>query len=209
MSRLIEWFLHADNNGIIFGLTAKSTLYHMPGSLDTFIDDFILLINELPTQHRILTDGDFNLDQMLSTNVAKVDPLIQNFNLSPHSQYSTHIHGGLLDHVLDTSNSNALSSLPSSYSDHFVLFLFFFLNLIIIFICRSSHHIEIGVLKNFTKFTEKHLCQALFLSKVAGLGLQLYLKRGSDTDVFLWICEIFKNTFFTEHQLTTASISSI
>ena len=125
----------------------------MPGSLDTFIDNFILLINELPTQHRILTDGDFNLDQMLSANVAKVDPLIQNFNLSPHSQYSTQIHGGLLNHVLDTSNSNALSSLPSSYSDHFVLFLFF-LNLIIIFICRSSHHIEIGVLKNFTKFTE-------------------------------------------------------
>ena len=125
MSRLIEWFLHADNDGIIFGLTAKSTLYHMPGSLDTFIDNFILLINELPAQHRILTDGDFNLDQMLSANVAKVDPLIQNFNLSPHSQYSTHIHGGLLNHVLDTSNSNALSSLPSSYSDHFVLFLFF------------------------------------------------------------------------------------
>ena len=26
-----------------------------------------------------------------------------------------------------------------------------------------------GVLKNFAKFTRKHLCQSLFLNKVAGL----------------------------------------
>ena len=177
MSRLIEWFLHADNDGIIFGLTAKSTLYHMPGSLDTFIDNFILLINELPTQHMILTDGDFNLDQMLSANVAKVDPLIQNFNLSPHSQYSTHIHGGLLNHVLDTSNSNALSSLPSSYSDHFFWHMtHVFLTLTHVSDTDSWHWL-------------------MFLTAL--------------THVFLWICEIFKNTFFTEHQLTTASVSSI
>ena len=30
------------------------------------------------------------------------------------------------------------------------------------------------VLKNFTKFTGKHLRQGLFFDKVAGLGLQLY-----------------------------------
>ena len=29
-----------------------------------------------------------------------------------------------------------------------------------------------GVLRNFAKFTEKHLCQNIFLSKVAGLFLQ-------------------------------------
>ena len=28
-------------------------VYCIPGPLGTFIDDFILLINELPTQHRI------------------------------------------------------------------------------------------------------------------------------------------------------------
>ena len=33
---------------------------------------------------------------------------------------------------------------------------------------------EKGVLRNFTKFTGKHLCQSLFFNKVAGLGLQLY-----------------------------------
>ena len=29
-----------------------------------------------------------------------------------------------------------------------------------------------GVLRNFTKFTGKHLCQSLFFNKVAGLRLQ-------------------------------------
>ena len=53
----------------------------MPGLLDTLIDDFIVLINELSTQHRILIVGDFNLNQMLPENITKTDPLIQIFNL--------------------------------------------------------------------------------------------------------------------------------
>ena len=94
----------------------------MPGHLGSFVGDFFSLINELPTQHRMLIVGDFNLDQMLLEHVAKVNPLIQNFNLSQRSQYSTHIHGGILDLVFDTSNSNAVSFLLSPFSDHFVLF---------------------------------------------------------------------------------------
>ena len=81
----------------------------MPGPLGSFIDHFILLINELSIQHRMLIVGDFNFDQMLLEHVAKVNPLIQKFNLSQRSQYSTHIHGGILDLVFDTSNSNAVS----------------------------------------------------------------------------------------------------
>ena len=96
-------------------------VYPMPGPLDSFIDDFISLIHELPTQHRMLVVGDFNLDQMLPEHVAKVDPLIQNVKLSQRSQYSTHIHGGMLDLVFDTLNSNTVSSLLSTYSDHFVV----------------------------------------------------------------------------------------
>ena len=97
-------------------------VYRMPGPLGSFIGDFISLINELPTQHRMSIVGDFNLDQMLLEHVAKVNPLIQNFNLSQRSQYSTHIHGGILDLVFDTSKSNAVSFLPSPFIDHFVLF---------------------------------------------------------------------------------------
>ena len=51
---------------------------------------------------------------------------------------------------------------------------------------KSSHQrcsIRKGVLRNFTKFTGKQLCQSLFFNKVAGL----------------------KNTFFTEHRWTTVS----
>ena len=47
--------------------------YHIPGLPGSFLDDFILLINELPTQQRILIVGNFNLDQLLPEHVAKVD----------------------------------------------------------------------------------------------------------------------------------------
>ena len=57
-------------------------VYYMLGPLGWFIDDFLTLVHELPTQHRMLIVGDFNLDQMLPELVAKIDPLIQNFNLS-------------------------------------------------------------------------------------------------------------------------------
>ena len=97
-------------------------VYRMPGPLGSFIDGFISMIIKLSTQHRMLVVGDLNLNQMLPEHVAKVDPLIQTFNLSQHSQYSTHIHGGILDLVFDTSNSSTISSFPSAYSDHFVLF---------------------------------------------------------------------------------------
>ena len=72
----------------------------MPGSPGTLIEDYILLIGELPTHLRILID-DFNLDQMLSEDVAKDDPLSEIFNRSLCSQCSLHVHGVLLDLVFD------------------------------------------------------------------------------------------------------------
>ena len=57
-----------------------------------------------------------------------------------------------------------------------------------------------GVLRNFKKFTGKHLCQSFFLKKVAGLGLglQLFKKRDSGTCVFLWILwTLWGNVFST------------
>ena len=56
---------------------------------------------------------------------------------------------------------------------------------------RSSHRrcsIKV-VLKSCFKFTGRHLCKGVLLNKVAGLGLQLYYKRDSGTDVF-------QSTFF-------------
>ena len=45
---------------------------------------------------------------------------------------------------------------------------------------RSSHQgysVKKGILKNFTKFTEKHLCQSLFFNQVAGLRPATLLKK--------------------------------
>ena len=50
---------------------------------------------------------------------------------------------------------------------------------------RPEVFCEKGVLRYFTKFTEKYLCQSLFFSKVTGLSLQLCQKKDSVTGVFL------------------------
>ena len=45
---------------------------------------------------------------------------------------------------------------------------------------RSSRHEVLckkGVLRNFAKFTGKHLCQSLFLNKAAGLRPTTLLKK--------------------------------
>ena len=97
-------------------------VYLILGLFGTFIDDLISTISELSAQYRTQIDGYVNLDQMLHTIVTRIEPLIQNFNLSQRSQYSTHIHGGIFNLVFDTSNSNAVSSLSLAYNDHFVLF---------------------------------------------------------------------------------------
>ena len=59
-----------------------------------------------------------------------------------------------------------------------------------------------GVLRNVAKFTGKHLCQSLLLTKLqAGV-----LHNETLAQVFpCEFCEISKNTFFTEHLLATAS----
>ena len=47
-------------------------------------------------------------------------------------------------------------------------------------IIRSSHRrcsVEKGVLRNFAKFTGKHLCQSPFFNKVAGLRPATLLKK--------------------------------
>ena len=94
-------------------------MYRASGPVGSFIDEFILLMNELPIQHRILIVCDFTFDQMLPENIANIAPLIQSFDLSQRSQY---IYGGILDLVFDSSNYNIASILPSPYSDHFVCF---------------------------------------------------------------------------------------
>ena len=49
-----------------------------------------------------------------------------------------------------------------------------------------------GVLKNFVKFTGKHLCQSLFFNKFAGVRSETLLKKETLAQVFSCeFCEIF------------------
>ena len=78
-------------------------------------------------------------------------------------------------------------------------------------IFRSSHQrcsVKKDVLRNFTKFTGKHLHQSLFFNKVAGLRPEAYnfINKETLAQVFSCeFCETSKNTLFTEHLWTTAS----
>jgi len=97
-------------------------VYRHPGPMHTFIQSLIHQLSILPTdKYRVMIVGDFNMDQMLSENVEKLQPLLTRFNLHQRSEYSTHIHGGILDLVLDDKESESIEWMPSPYSDHFVI----------------------------------------------------------------------------------------
>ena len=61
---------------------------------------------------------------------------------------------------------------------------------------------RISVKKLFLEISQNSLestYASLLIHKVAGQGRQHYLKRDPGTDVSYEFCEIWKNTFFTEH----------
>ena len=73
---------------------------------------------------------------------------------------------------------------------------------------RSSHRrrsVKESVLRNFAKFTGKHLCQSIFLNKIAGL---IFLNKVAGLRlVQVFSCEFYeisKNAFFIEHLWATA-----
>ena len=66
---------------------------------------------------------------------------------------------------------------------------------------------EKGVVKNFTNFTGKHLCQSLFFKKFlrnSFLRVSL-LKKVSGTSIFLWILWNFQERLFYRTPLVAAS----
>ena len=74
------------------------------------------------------------------------------------------------------------------------------LNMLRLIIIYRSSRPEVlckkGVLRNFTKFTGKHLCQNLFFNKVAGLRPATLLKRDSGTGICVWILQNFWEQLF-------------
>ena len=68
---------------------------------------------------------------------------------------------------------------------------------------------EKGVLRNFSKFTQNHLCQSLFFNKVAGSACN-FMKKETLAQVFSCeFSEISKNTFFYRTTLVAASVNNV
>ena len=65
-----------------------------------------------------------------------------------------------------------------------------------------------GVLRNFAKFTEKHLSQSPFLNKVAGPRPATLFKKGLWHRFSCGFCQISKNIFFYRTPLVPASVGS-
>ena len=61
---------------------------------------------------------------------------------------------------------------------------------------RRKCSVEKCVLKNFVKFTRKHLCSILLFNKFLVIRPASLLKSGSNTGVSCEFCEIFEKTFF-------------
>ena len=78
-------------------------------------------------------------------------------------------------------------------------------------ISRPEVFCEKGVVRNFAKFTGKHLCQAFFLNKVAGLRPQLatLLKESLWHTYFpVNFAKFLRTPFLTEYLWATASVYS-
>ena len=64
-----------------------------------------------------------------------------------------------------------------------------------------------SVLRNFSKFTGKHLCPRLFFNKVADLVCNFIKKESVAQVLSCEFCEISKNTFFYRAHSVVASVS--
>ena len=69
----------------------------------------------------------------------------------------------------------------------------------------SSVFYKKGALRNFAKFTGKHLCWNIFLNKIPDLRPVTLLIKIPTQVFFYKFYEIFKKTFFTKHLGATAS----
>ena len=60
---------------------------------------------------------------------------------------------------------------------------------------RSQIFFKVGVLKNFTDFTGKHLCWSVFLIKLKAFRPATLLKKTPTQVLCCEICETYKNTY--------------
>lgn len=87
----------------------ETIIYRLQGSIGLFINQLSELLNELPKVHQTLLLGDFNLDQRSPENVKHFGGLFSKFSFHQRSNYSTHIHGGILGLVFDYGSATDAS----------------------------------------------------------------------------------------------------
>ena len=76
-----------------------------------------ILMDISDSNHRTIIAGDFNMPSNSDVLNEVFPPTV----FHQRSQYSTHIHGGILDLVFDDKKSDPIEWVPSPYSDHFVI----------------------------------------------------------------------------------------
>lgn len=96
-------------------------IYRPPVAIGNFFVHLFEAMSYLPSGKRTIILGDFNLDQRSQSNIDSFNRLLTN-GFTQRSNFSTFIHGGILDLIFDNSKTNSAAWLPSPYSDHFTLF---------------------------------------------------------------------------------------
>ena len=90
--------------------------------VNQFIDELKDQLDELDVgMYNTIVLGDFNLDQMHNPYVELFQDICSHFSFVQRSNYSTHIHGGILDLVFQNKRCQPVDWVPSPYSDHFIL----------------------------------------------------------------------------------------
>ena len=92
----------------------------------------------------------------------------------------------------------------NSPNNYFTVFIFLFDTCLLF---SEAVFYKKGVLRNFAKFTGKHLCQWLFFRKVGRPKVSNFIKKGSLAEVFSCeFCKISKNTSFYRTPPVVASV---
>ena len=180
--RLLDTFLYQHE---VHSINKNSTCYENPNNPSNI--DLILTII---SQEVFLKQTQFSRVYLIFTNYL----FKTTFTKSKPKEI---IHKNYRKFNENNSNQDLENQLSSEQLKDYASF-----EKIVLSIFRSSR-LEVfckkGVLRNFAKFTEKHLCQSLFFNKIAGTACN-FIKKETLPQVFSReFCEISKNTFYTEH----------
>ena len=87
------------------------------------MENLVEQIEALPSEYRKVVVRDFNLDLRLQDNNDLIEYYCHKLDMVQKVDYTTHIHGGILNLVLDTNvSAGSTDWMPTPFSDHFVIY---------------------------------------------------------------------------------------